>query len=106
MPIPLWPAYVLRLAAGIIAIQSPGAPLDLERATRYAVAAAYHGFAAGVDPYELVGLARNESDFIEGQVGPDGKDCGITQTRVTVSRYSCQKLRRSYWLGFLLRRWP
>ena len=30
----------------------------------------------------------------------DGKDCGITQTRTTISRYSCRQLRNSYWLGF------
>jgi hypothetical protein len=96
----LWPAYVLRLAAGILAIQNPSSPISVERATAYAVAAVYHGFRAGVDPYELVGIARNESDFEERQIGPDGKDCGLTQTRVTNSRYTCNQLRRSYWLAF------
>jgi hypothetical protein len=100
MPIALWPAYELRLAAGILAIQNPHAPVSVERATAYALAAAYHGVRAELDPYELIGIARNESDFEEDQVGPDGKDCGITQTRVTISHYSCKQLRRSYWLGF------
>jgi len=83
MSIALWPAYVLRLAAGIIAIQNPGAPVSVERATAYAVAAAYHGVKNGLDPFELIGLARNESDFVENEIGPDGKDCGLTQTRTT-----------------------
>jgi hypothetical protein len=100
MALELWLGYILRLAAGILAIQAPYAPIGLERATAYAVAAAYHGFSRGVDPYELVGIARNESDFIEGQRGPDGKDCGLTQTRVTNSRFSCRELRRSYWIAF------
>jgi hypothetical protein len=104
MQIELWPAYlmayVLRLAAGILAIQNPNAPLASGRAIQYASAAAYHGFAAGVDPYELVAIARNESDFEEGQIGPDGKDCGLTQTRITNSKYTCTQLRHSYWLAF------
>ena len=33
-------------------------------------------------------------------VGPDGKDCGLTQTRVTITKYSCKQLRRSYGLAF------
>ena len=47
MPIALWPAYVLRLAAGILAIQNPSMPVEPERAAAYAVAAAHHGFATG-----------------------------------------------------------
>jgi hypothetical protein len=103
MPFELWPAYVLRLAAGILAIQNPSSrtPVTPERATAWAVAATSAGFAAGVDPYELVGIARNESDFVEDEVGPDGKDCGLTQTRITNSRYTCRQLRGSYWLAFL-----
>lgn len=100
MPMDLWLAWVVRLAAGIVAIQAPYAPVSHERALDYAAAAAYHGLRAGVDPWELIAIARNESDFIEDQLGPDGKDCGITQTRTTVSRYSCRQLQRSYWLGF------
>jgi hypothetical protein len=100
MPIDLWPAYVIRLAAGILAIQNPSVPVSPDRAVAYAAAAAWHGFLAGVDPYELVGIARNESDFDERQIGPDGKDCGLTQTRVTNSRYSCSELRRDYRLAF------
>ena len=100
MPIELWPAYVMRLAAGILAIHSQSEPVSQERATRYAAAAAWHGLSADVDPWELIGIARNESDFVEDQLGPDGKDCGITQTRVTISRYSCNELRRSAWIAF------
>ena len=33
-------------------------------------------------------------------VGPDGKDCGLTQTRVTITKFSCRQLRRSYALAF------
>ncbi len=100
MPIDLWLAYVLKLASGIMTISAPYAPVGLERATAYAVAATYHGVRANVDPYELVGIARNESDFIEDQRSPDRKDCGLTQTRITNSRYSCRQLRSSYWITF------
>jgi hypothetical protein len=100
MPIDVYLALVLRVAAGAFAIQSPGAPLSMPRAIDYAAAATYHGVHAGVDPFELVAIARNESDFVQNQRGPDGKDCGLTQTRVTVSRYSCRQLLRSYWLAF------
>jgi hypothetical protein len=96
----LWFAEVLRLTAGLMAIQAPHAPLPPARAVAYAVAALEHGRRAGVDPYDLVGIARNESDFREKLVGPDGKDCGLTQTRVTVSRFTCRQLRRSYRLAF------
>jgi hypothetical protein len=100
MSIALWPAYVLRLAVGILAIQNPNVPVGMERATAYAVAAAYHGLKNGLDPFELIGLARNESDFVEDEIGPDGKDCGLTQTRTTNSRFTCSELRQSYWLAF------
>jgi hypothetical protein len=93
-------AALMRLTAGIYAIQAPGVPLNLEKAAQYAAAATYHGTRAGVDPYELVGIARNESDFVETMTGPDGKDCGLTQTRVTITKFSCRQLRRSYWLAF------
>ena len=93
-------AALMRLTAGIYAIQAPGVPLTVGKAAQYAVAATYYGTRAGVDPYELVGIARNESDFIERMRGPDGKDCGLTQTRITVSKYSCRQLRRSYALAF------
>jgi hypothetical protein len=91
---------IIKLAAGIYAIQAPGVPMTLDRATRYAVAAAHHGIRSGVDPFELAAIARNESDFQEGIRGPDGKDCGLTQTRVTITRYTCRQLLRSYWLAF------
>jgi hypothetical protein len=93
-------ALVLKVAAGILAIQAPERPVSASRATAYAVAATYHGMQAGVDPYELVAIARNESDFVETMRGPDGKDCGLTQTRTTITRYSCRQLLRSYWLAF------
>jgi hypothetical protein len=93
-------AALLRLTAGIYAIQAPGVPVTVEKAAQYAVAASYHGSRAGIDPYELVGIARNESDFIEHMKGPDGKDCGLTQTRVTITKFSCKQLLRSYWLAF------
>jgi hypothetical protein len=93
-------AFILKVAAGIYAIQAPGVKMTVPRSMAYAVAATYHGLRRGVDPFELVGIARNESDFVENILGPDGKDCGLTQTRVTVTRYSCRQLRRSYWLAF------
>jgi hypothetical protein len=90
----------MQLTAGIYAIQAPGVPMTVERAGRYAIAATVQGTRAGIDPYELVGIARNESDFVEDMKGPDGKDCGLTQTRITITKYSCKQLRRSYWLAF------
>lgn len=93
-------AMLMRLTAGVYAIQAPGVPLTMEQAARYAVAAAYHGARAGVDPYELVGIARNESDFEQHMRGPDGKDCGLTQTRITISKFSCRTLLHSYWIDF------
>src|SRR5437762_9660777 len=93
-------ASVLKLASGIQTIQAPQVTIDTEHAARYAVAASYHAQLRGLDPYELVGVARNESDFVENIRSPDGKDCGITQTRITVSHYKCKELRASYWLGF------
>jgi hypothetical protein len=95
-----WLALVARVAAGIVAIQSPSSPVDFERAFKYAVAATVNGLERGVDPFELIAIARDETDFREGTRGPDGKDCGITQTRITVSRFTCRELLRSYWLDF------
>jgi hypothetical protein len=100
MPVELWPVYVLRLAAGILAIQNHSVPVSPQRAAAYAAAAIYYGVAAGEDPYEIVGLARNESDFQENLTGPDGKDCGLTQTRTTISHYTCDQLRHDYRLAF------
>ena len=100
MSIPLWLAYVLQLAAGVTAIEAGYSPVAPSRATAYAAAALYHGLHAGVDPYELVAIARNESDFIERDRSPDGMDCGLTQTRITNSRFTCSELRASYWLAF------
>ena len=100
MGVDLWLVYIARLAAGIMAISAHYSPVNQQRATAYAVAATYYGLAAGEDPYELVAVARNESDFIENQKGPDGLDCGLTQTRVTVSKFSCNQLRRDYRIAF------
>jgi hypothetical protein len=100
MPIDVYLALVLHVASGAFAIQAPSAPLSMPRAIRYAAAATFHGTRAGVDPFELMAIARNESDFVENVRGPDGKDCGLTQTRVTITRYSCRQLLRSYWLAF------
>lgn len=97
----LWLVTVLRLTLGILAVQDPSAPVDLEKAQRYAAAAMRAGQAYGVDPWELIGVARNESRFRPHEIGPDGKDCGIMQTRITVSRYSCGKLRRDVQVAFM-----
>jgi hypothetical protein len=88
-------AWVFRVAAGIFAVQSHHVPVSYTRAT-----AVYNGWRLGIDPFELVGVARNESDFVENKRSRDGKDCGLTQTRVTVTQYSCRQLRRSFWLAF------
>jgi hypothetical protein len=100
MRVDLYLALVLKMAAGIYAIQSPGVPVSYDRATAYALSATRHALARGVDPFELAGVARNESDFIENMRGPDGKDCGLTQTRITITKYTCRQLRRSYDLAF------
>ncbi|MCS6915828.1 MAG: hypothetical protein RMK29_02830 [Myxococcales bacterium] len=91
---------VLELMMGVQAIRPGSAPIPPRRAALYAQAAAYHGLRRGIDPFELLGLARNESDFNDRTVGPDGLDCGVTQVRVTYSRYSCEQLQRSAWLAF------
>ena len=63
-------AAMMKLTAGIYAIQAPEVPLTVNRAAEYAVAATYHGERAGIDPYELVAIARNESDFVEESARP------------------------------------
>jgi hypothetical protein len=93
-------ALVLRLAAGILTIQDEGRPVTPENAITYATAAAWHGYRGNVDPFELVGLARVESDFNPMTIGPDGLDCGMTQTRVTWSKYKCRQLQRDVFLAF------
>ncbi len=100
MTMDLYLALVMRLATGVFAIQASDRPVDWEHATGYAMAAIYHGTRAGVDPYELIGIARNESEFVENRRGPDGKDCGIAQTRTTISKFTCRQLLNSYWLSF------
>jgi hypothetical protein len=100
MPIEIYLAMVLRVAAGTYAIRAPEVPLSPARAVAYAAAATWFGARAGVDPFELVAIARNETDFVEDRRGPDGKDCGLTQTRITITRYTCRQLRRSFWLAF------
>lgn len=100
MSIDVFLVLVFKVALGALAIQAPGRPLSVERATKYAYAATWHGLRAGVDPFELIAIARNESDFVETARGPDGRDCGLTQTRVTVTRYTCKQLLGSAWLAF------
>ncbi len=93
-------ATAARLAGGILAVQDPSVTVDTSRAEQYAAAALAAGDAYGVDPGELVGVARTESLFRADDVGPDGKDCGIMQTRVTGSRYSCRHLRNDFRIAF------
>jgi hypothetical protein len=97
----LWMMSIVRLASGILAVQDPSVPLDLPKATQYAQAALRASDAYDVDPWELIGMARNESRFRADEIGPDGKDCGIVQTRITGSRYSCRQLRRSVEIAFM-----
>src|SRR5262249_32741217 len=94
-------ALTTRLAAGILAIQDPSAPVDAAEAQQFAQAAVAAGEAYDVDPWEIVGVARNESLFRVDEIGPDGKDCGIMQTRVTGSRYSCRRLRHDVQIAFM-----
>jgi hypothetical protein len=91
---------VIRLAAGILAVQAPHRPVDPSDALQWATAAAYHARASGLDPFELIGIARNETDFRPDLVGPDRKDCGLTQTRITYSAYTCKQLRNDPWIAF------
>lgn len=91
---------VVRLAAGILAVQDEGRPVSPEEAMKWATAAAYHAKVSNLDPYELIGLARNETDFQPSLVGPDKKDCGLTQTRITYSKYTCKQLRNDTWIAF------
>lgn len=91
---------LLRLCAGILAIQDPSAPVDVATAGRYAGAALHAANARAVDPWELIAVARNESRFRADEIGPDGKDCGIVQTRTTGSRYSCRRLRHDVDIAF------
>jgi hypothetical protein len=91
---------VLKLAQGILAVQAPHAPVQPQEALVWATAAAIHATRGGLDPFELVGIARNETDFRTNLVGPDGLDCGITQTRVIYSKFKCRQLRADARLGF------
>lgn len=96
----IWVTTILRLCAGILAIQDPSAPVDVADAGRYAEAALSAANARAVDPWELIAVARNESRFRADEIGPDGKDCGIVQTRITGSRYSCRRLRHDVDIAF------
>jgi hypothetical protein len=93
-------ALVVRVAAGILAVQTPRASVTPEQALSWATAATYHATRSNLDPFELIGIARNESDFRPHLVGPDGLDCGMTQVRVKYSRYKCKQLRRDPWIAF------
>lgn len=97
----LWMTTIVRLCAGILAVQDPSAPVDIVQAERYAEAALRAADAHRVDPWELIGVARLESRFRADEIGPDGKDCGIVQTRITGSRYSCRRLRRDVDIAFM-----
>jgi hypothetical protein len=83
-----------------MAIQDPSVRIDAAQAQQFADAAVAAANAYGVDAWELVGMARNESRFRIDEIGPDGKDCGIMQTRVTGSHYSCRRLRRDFQIAF------
>lgn len=100
MSVETYVSLILKLIIGIQAVQPARAPVPPERAAVYAQAAAYHGLRLGLDPFDLIALARNESDFTDHLIGPDGLDCGLTQTRIIYSRYTCEQLRRSPWLAF------
>ncbi|MFH0899432.1 MAG: hypothetical protein V2A73_02260 [Pseudomonadota bacterium] len=91
---------VLRVLGGIVSIEPSEAPVKPADALEWEAASAYHGVRQGIDPFELIAIARNETDFRPELVGPDGKDCGLTQTRVLYSRYRCSELRRSSWIAF------
>jgi hypothetical protein len=91
---------VMNLILGIQAIQQPRQTVPLHRAALYARAAAHHGLRSQLDPFELIALARHESGFNDAAIGPDGLDCGLTQTRIIYSRYTCAQLQRSAWLAF------
>jgi hypothetical protein len=96
----LWLTTLVRLCAGILAVQDPSVPIDMAQAQKYAAAALHAADGRRVDPFELIGMARNESRFRVDEIGPDGKDCGIVQTRTTGSRYSCRTLRRDVDIAF------
>lgn len=97
----IWMSTVLRLCAGILAVQDPSAPVAVAEAQRDAEAALHAADAYQVDAWELIGVARNESRFRADEIGPDGKDCGIVQTRITGSRYKCRQLRHSVDIAFM-----
>lgn len=97
----VWISSIIRLCAGILAVQDPSAPVDVVQAQQYARAAMHAAAAHEIDPWELIGVARNESRFRADEIGPDGKDCGIVQTRTTGSRYSCRTLRRNVDIAFM-----
>lgn len=101
MPLVVWLATLVRLCAGILAVQDPSVHVDAAKAERYAAAALHAAAAHDVDPFELVGVARNESRFRADEIGPDGKDCGIVQTRITGSHYSCRRLRNDVEIAFM-----
>src|SRR4051812_24867465 len=97
----VWLTSLLRLCVGILAVQDPSVRVDVTQAQRYAGAALRAADAHQVDPWELIGVARNESLFREDEIGPDGKDCGIVQTRTTGSHYNCRTLRHNVDIAFM-----
>lgn len=91
---------VSALIAGILAIQASGTPINEDKAREYAQAAYHHARRHDLDPFDLIGIARNESDFRVSLRSNKGLDCGITQIRARHSRYSCSKLTSSAWHAF------
>src|SRR6185295_3002839 len=100
MQVDVFLALVLRLTSGILAVQPEHKPVAVEDAMVWATQAAYHAQRSNLDPFELVGIARNETDFRPHLIGPDGKDCGLLQTRVTYSKYRCATLRKNTFIAF------
>ena len=90
-------AAVAHLTAGVYAIRAPGVPMTIDKAANYALSATIHGGAAGIDPYELVAIARNVDKVPTGKgvctqlaFGADGKslvwfgpESGVNITDVT-----------------------
>lgn len=84
-----------QIVAAILAVGYPGHRIPLPTAEAHAAIVARVSADTGIDPFEIVGIVHNESDWRPHLVSRDGKDCGIAQTRVTGSQYTCQQLTAS-----------